>query len=479
MDLIKVGKEARKTGFRVREGLIRDKHDMEDIDEFFAEGSSIRESIPTAPKDTGPSNDYKESSTDRGSRSRKSVPVSKESPRSKFTSHFDPATITSFGSDGDNMLDAADDFQDITFEDLETNSSKNDLSHEPLKIKEFTKEMAVGNATSPKQLKTLELRPPAKSSTKYEIDGASEEMASLERSVKSDLPQTSSLEGSPVKSDSKDLSKPTSNVSKDDHFEWDNDNQLSDDDDFDNTQDELFEEAVGTHSLLPSPPPESTSLRRSKRTRVKPLDFWRNERIIYTRADEGFISEKDNTLINDLKKIPLQEITEIIHIKDTDPKPKKRKMTRKSQRKGETVNKDENLDPLWFDEGVKEVEVFLDDDTTAKQEVAWTATGVSFRDTGDNDQTEHFLAAPLFRSSKGSMSSGLINLPQNGYKSLRSSNDMTYIFHVTQGRIEVELNQDRFVVLTGCSFIVPSSNIYSLRNVGQQSATLFFVQCRE
>lgn len=479
MDLIKIGKEARKTGFRVREGLIRDKYDMEDIDEFFAEGSSIRESIPTALKDTRPSNDYKDSSTDRGSRSQRSDPIPKESPRFTFSSHHDPVKVTSFGSDGDNMLDAhADDFQDITFEDLEKGSSNDDLSQKSFRMKEFTKEMAVGNATSPKQLKTLELRPPTKSST-YEVDAVSEDMAPLERPHKSDSPQASSLEGSPVKFGSRDHSKLTSNVSKDDQFEWDNDNQISDDDDFDNTQDELFEEVAGTHSLLPSPPPESTSLRRSKRTRVKPLDFWRNERIVYTRADEGFISEKDNTLINDLKKIPLQEITEIIHVKDTDPKPKKRKMTRKSQKKGETVKKDESLDPLWFNEGVKEVEVFLDDDTSAKQEVAWTATGVSFRDTGDNDKTEYFLAAPLFRSSKGSISSGLINLPENGYKSLRSSNDMTCIFHVTQGRIEVELNQDRFVVLTGCSFIVPNSNIYSLRNVGQESATLFFVQCRE
>lgn len=468
MDLIKIGKEARKTGFRVREGLIRDKHDMEDIDEFFAEGS--RENIPTSLKDTRPSNDIKESSTNRRSRSQRSNSISQDSSHFTVDSHHDPAKITSFGSDGDNVLDAhADDFQDITFEDLEKGSSNDDFSLKS--VKEFTKEMAVGNATSPKQLKTLEPRPPPKSSSTFEVDA--------EQSHKSVPPQASSLEGSPIRSGSKDFSKLESNVSKDHQFEWDEGNELSDDDDFDNTQDGLFEEVGGIHSLLPSPPPESTSLRRSKRTRVKPLDFWRNERIIYTRADEGFISEKDNTLINDLKKIPLQEITEIIHVKDTDPKPKKRKVTRKTLKKGETIKQNESLDPLWFDEGVKEVEVFLDDDTTAKQEVAWTATGVSFRNTGDNDKTEYFLAAPLFRSSKGSISSGLINLPQNGYKSLRSSNDMTCIFHVTQGRIEVELNQDRFVVLTGCSFIVPNSNIYSLRNVGQQSATLFFVQCRE
>lgn len=489
MDLIKVGKEARKTGFKAREGLVRDKYDMEDIDEFFAEGSIVGDATKSTRQNVILTRQHPPLH-----RTPIPKPIDKlEKTELLLSPHVEDLgalglnsrlnpVIKSTGLEHDQAIfdTQADDFQDITFDDIEDrpNDEIDDELLEQQSTKGFTKAMVASNSSNTKRLKELGDKKPGNIQFTDQDNDLLQD--SLLYPVDDDV---SSQKDNAVESHEASPRKAVKRgnfeyKSIDDIPDWEDEEETSGDDEFHLTQDDPVMEGAGIRSLLPSPPPESRNLRRSKRTKVKPLDFWRNERIVYTRADEDFLFEKENTLINDLKKVPLQEITEIIHVKDTNPRPKKRKALRKPPKK--TASKDEELNPLWFADGVKEVEVFLGDESVTKQEVAWTANGVTFKDTtSDDDTSERFLAAPLFRSSSGSISTGLIDLPINGFKSLRSSNDMTCVFHVTEGRIEVELNQDRFVVLPGCSFVVPTSNIYSLRNVGQTGARLFFVQCKD
>lgn len=488
MDLIKVGKEARKTGFKAREGLIRDKYDMEDIDEFFAEGSVVGDTTNSTRQSVILSRQYPslyrtpipKPDTTRVKTKTISSPRVEHSGPISLKSSLSPVIKNTGHEHGQQVETHADDFQDITFDSVE-DGLIDDIDDEQLEQQSttgFTKAMVASNASKTKRLRELG----DKGAGSLHVTDRDSDLIhdSLLYPVNdSSSPQKHNLVISHDASPTKAVKRGNFEYKlNDDMPDWEDEEETSGDDEFHLTQDDPLLEGAGIHSLLPSPPPESKTLRRSKRTKVKPLDFWRNERIIYTRADDEFLLEKENTLINDLKKVPLQEITEIIHVKDTSPGPKKRKILRKLPKK--SVSKDDELNPLWFADGVKEVEVFLGDESVTKQEVAWTANGVTFKDTTSDDNTsERFLAAPLFRSSSGSISTGLIDLPLDGFKSLRSSNDMTCVFHVTEGRIEVELNRDHFVVLHGCSFVVPASNIYSLRNVGQTVARLFFVQCKD
>ena len=105
--------------------------------------------------------------------------------------------------------------------------------------------------------------------------------------------QQDSIEDSMIDSTFNDYSQPSSNNNK--------------------TRRKIIKE-----SPLPSPPPDNPNgLRRSKRTRIKPLAFWRNERIIYSK-DLDYDDEQDTTLARDIHNIPLQLIKEVVHIPDNE-----------------------------------------------------------------------------------------------------------------------------------------------------------------
>lgn len=72
-----------------------------------------------------------------------------------------------------------------------------------------------------------------------------------------------------------------------------------------------------THPILDSPPPDG--VRRSRRHRYKPLEYWRQEKVVYGRPDSGI------TLVPQIK--------EIIRIPQEPPRPLG-KAARKRKRAG-------------------------------------------------------------------------------------------------------------------------------------------------
>lgn len=504
MDLIRIGKEARKTGFKARSGLRRDEHDMEDIDEFFDEGT----------QELTFSEFSKETSTERSGRlafrdgsslfSTKQFSHEREDETSASSAkrgmrntgdqyHLSDSSMSVGPSDDNNEAQYEDFYLDVDDEelgvhhdgDLNTALQKGDQLHPRL-----TSKMALNRNTSTKQLLNLGSRAaiqPLGAKLDESINSPRVESRQGE-SRRTDEPIESSdalVHSSPKYEKSEDhLNVIGRYETKKDFLEKDSEADTSGDETFTMTEFDHQQEKLNQLSLLPSPPPDARNLRRSRRTKVKPLEYWRNERIIYTRAEDESLYDKDSTLVNDLKKVPLQEITRIIHVEEQDKKPKRRKATKKAKSTiPEASTKDHEIDgiiPQWLSEGAKKIEIFVDNENTAFQEVAWGLEGVTFHSTEeDGENPEQFVAAPLFKSASGSFSCGLIQLPLNGFKSLRSSNNLTCIFHVSEGRIEVNLNHNRFVVLQGCSFVVPISNAYGLRNVGLKIARLFFVQCRD
>ncbi|RCK54714.1 Centromere protein 3 [Candida viswanathii] len=253
-------------------------------------------------------------------------------------------------------------------------------------------------------------------------------------------------------------------------------------------------------SNLPSPPPENTTgLRRSKRTRIKPLAFWRNERIIYTQdvnSDEDF----DNTLARDIHNIPLRLIKEVVHIPDsnaasTKTSSTKKKLTRGRKRVGKPQSPSSDVDggaeQDLLDEG--EVEEDADEDLSGsewlrdedclqlnvkdngalkKRKIAYSQGGGTFK----QQRGDSYKVATLFDEDKDFCAGGMLELPVDGFKPPVTVTGSTYMFNVINGTIRVTLNEDVFTVKNGCKLQIPEGNEYSLRNVGKTQAYLFFVQ---
>lgn len=235
-------------------------------------------------------------------------------------------------------------------------------------------------------------------------------------------------------------------------------------------------------SPLPSPPPDG--LRRSRRTKIAPLAFWRNERIVYTRALEE--NDADTTLANDIRKIPLQEIKEVVHIPEADryvaPSTKKRKgklIAPKAKKEVYDYESDPEINGSeWFNKKILSVEV-SENNTKIKRQVAIAPGGVEFEELKDpNFPNDKLRIARLFTYNKDFTATAILELPFEGIKHVKSSEECVYTFHVVTGLIEVTLNKSKFVVTRGCSFEIPDHNTYGLKNLGQDVAKLFFVQCR-
>lgn len=237
-------------------------------------------------------------------------------------------------------------------------------------------------------------------------------------------------------------------------------------------------------SPLPSPPPEG--LRRSKRTKIAPLAFWRNERIIYSRANESRGLDPDSTLVSDIRKVPLQEIKEVVHI----PEPLRVKLGKKRGRPSKATEKkrlqqESSAIPKiqgseWLLESLLESRVFINENDMEERVVAWAPNGGDYvRPPANNEDgvdADNFEVAPLFEIDHDRMAAGVIRIPRDGHKSLRTAGQSLFIFHISTGIVEVTLNSESFIVTTGCSFEVPKLNIYSLKNIGNEVAKLFFVQ---
>lgn len=237
-------------------------------------------------------------------------------------------------------------------------------------------------------------------------------------------------------------------------------------------------------SPLPSPPPEG--LRRSKRTKIAPLAFWRNERIIYSRANDPRELDPDSTLVSDIRKVPLQEIREVVHIPEPQlvklgkkrGRPTKMTEKKKLQQASNAILKIQGSE--WLLESLLESRVFVNENDMEQRVVAWSPNGGDFvRPPSKNEDgvdEDNFEVAPLFEIDQDRMAAGIIRIPTDGHKSLRTAGQSLFIFHISAGTVEVTLNSESFIVTSGCSFEVPKLNIYSLKNIGNEVARLFFVQ---
>ncbi|QPG73641.1 hypothetical protein FOA43_000953 [Brettanomyces nanus] len=133
----------------------------------------------------------------------------------------------------------------------------------------------------------------------------------------------------------------------------------------------------------------------------------------------------------------------------------------------------------WMDNKALTVPVFEGpgSENQIERTVAW-APGQSKNTTIIRNREEYFRIRTLFDQDSEFSGGGIIELPVNSRKAVKSNDDTYFIFYVIDGVLEVSLSHNVFVVTGGCSFEIPMGNFYQFENKGQSPVKLFFVQSK-
>ncbi|XP_030127422.4 centromere protein C isoform X3 [Taeniopygia guttata] len=216
----------------------------------------------------------------------------------------------------------------------------------------------------------------------------------------------------------------------------------------------LSDEIVKHKIVMPSNTP---NVRRTKRIRLRPLEYWRGERINYTMKPSGGLV-----------------ISGLVHPETESPrKSKKRKdcpkhKTHKTNRGEIPASLDHSLadasKPAIVLDPVTKREVHLDCINTANDQ------NYFFKDEAVEIQKK--LSTSLFATGR------LILKPykEKGHQFV----DMdTIAFHIIHGKVIVTLHETSYYLTAGDCFYVPAGNGYNIRNLLNEESVLLFTQLKD
>lgn len=223
--------------------------------------------------------------------------------------------------------------------------------------------------------------------------------------------------------------------------------------------------------VLPASELELTpeGVRRGRRHRFKPLEWWRQEKVVYGRGESGL------TLVPQIK--------EIVRIPKEPPKPLgtagKRWRKGSSRAKSRTRDIQTPMPPINPEEG-------WDDDTTpegivfdyvsrefVRRRLAHTANMFEPRPVGNSNWLFHKIFG-----EDDFIAAGLILIPPQGRKPSKAAKDNAYIFYVIEGAVSVVIHETPYLVASGGMFLIPRGNTYYIENVCERDVKLFFTQAR-
>lgn len=206
-------------------------------------------------------------------------------------------------------------------------------------------------------------------------------------------------------------------------------------------------------------PSEGTGFKqtRSGRNSIKPLAFWRNERVEY--------SEDENE--DGYGKFLLPRIKEVVRTDEIEG-PKRRRPTYRSKsskpkKRAEPESEDEEAEPWEVEPGriVGEIRMWDPEDQTGQnadpeeQEIAFSSAAILTQVVKDGSfKFAKTLTLPFFGS-------GMLDLRPGDKKKAKYSRKMQMVFFVHYGRVQVTVNGDNtFRIGKGGMWQVPRGNSY-------------------
>ncbi|RDW95236.1 hypothetical protein BP5796_00999 [Coleophoma crateriformis] len=216
---------------------------------------------------------------------------------------------------------------------------------------------------------------------------------------------------------------------------------------------------------------------RSGRNSIKPLAYWRGERVEWDPSE---------SVTDGNAKILLPAIKEVVRTEESVLQTSKRngqkkgKKSKKPSVESDSDDEDERepwevepgrivgevrewdpIDPLGAQATEKEDELALSSAAIITREIA----GAQFR-------FAKTLTLPFFGS-------GMVDLPPGAMKKPKNSRKMQMVFFVHYGRVQVSINDNIFRIGKGGMWQVPRGNFYSIHNDYDKPARIFFSQGNE
>ncbi|NXP15997.1 CENPC protein, partial [Thinocorus orbignyianus] len=213
---------------------------------------------------------------------------------------------------------------------------------------------------------------------------------------------------------------------------------------------ELLENIARHKIVMPSNTP---NVRRTKRIRLRPLEYWRGERVNYS------VKPSDCLLMNGIMC----------------PETEHRRRRIKQRRDGHQQKRDETRSkiPENLEVDTSKPTVVLDPLTNEEVLLECVNTESSHTCFFKDDSVEIYknLNTPAFAIGR------LILKPlkEKGQQFVHMD---TMAFHIIYGKIIVTLHETSYLLTTGHCFYVPPGNVYNIRNLLNEDSVLLFTQLK-
>ncbi|KAF8344155.1 Mif2/CENP-C like-domain-containing protein [Cantharellus anzutake] len=215
-------------------------------------------------------------------------------------------------------------------------------------------------------------------------------------------------------------------------------------------------------------------LRRGTRRRFRPLEYWRGERLILGRSENG---PAPCPVVKTLYELP-PEFHEPLGVAG-----RKRKRHGRSQSGSrpppskDRVDSPHDLVPPeeGWDADTPLQGPTLDFDTGAEitRRVAVTARNMEPGEVPSG----HFAFQKVFLDGDF-IASGVITIPVGGKKPLKGARDNTFVFFCHTGAVRARIHSESYILAPGGTFLVPRGNQYEIVNISKRECVLFFAQAR-
>lgn len=209
------------------------------------------------------------------------------------------------------------------------------------------------------------------------------------------------------------------------------------------------------------------AVRRSHRTRVEPVEYWRNERVIYKRRASAMGALQMDAVV----KIPKGEIISLTNKKKGGRRGDSVKPTSRARSvKPEVYEDEDGIDDLTDPDGIV---WSWEGNAETTRRIAFTSKMIDPRPTYNNK----FMFQKVF-TELDYLASGILQIPAGAEKPSKAARDNSYTFYCIEGAVSVVVHRSRFNIGPGGTFFVPRGNSYSITAVSNRDVKLFFTQAR-
>ncbi|QSZ34113.1 hypothetical protein DSL72_005701 [Monilinia vaccinii-corymbosi] len=216
---------------------------------------------------------------------------------------------------------------------------------------------------------------------------------------------------------------------------------------------------------------------RSGRNSIKPLAWWKNERVEYDDDEtvpDGTHGAK--ILLPSIKEvIRADEVEQQKHSKSRSSKPTKSKSKKRAREEVEDDSETEEWEsqPGRIEGSVRtwdpEDQVGENAEETV-EDLAFSSAAIKTRNIPNASfKFAKTLTLPFFGS-------GMVDLEPGAVKKPKNSRKMQMVFFVFYGRVQVSVNGTPFRIGKGGMWQVPRGNFYSITNDYDKPARIFFAQ---